>query len=246
MNSIKRWLNRLVLLAFILSHNACFAGAPQQVVIGTISYNPPFELMTNEQYSGFEIEIMREVCLRVRMSCKFQTVLFHQIPEFLNENKIDLGLAALIITPAREENFLFSTPYKVSNLQFMTLANSTIKSVDKLQNKTIGAYKDSPSTELIHKILQNKVTIKTYETSMDMLSALDNQEVKAIITNPEQATYWVANSDRYQLVGQKYPFGDGYGMMATKKQTDLIEKINHALTDMENDGTLLKIYNEWL
>ncbi|WP_133129722.1 transporter substrate-binding domain-containing protein [Legionella yabuuchiae] len=246
MNPFPTRINVFILLIFITLGNASHSLASDPIIIGTISYNPPFELTTNDQFSGFEVEIMRVVCVRIAASCKFQRVLFHQIPELLDENKIDLGLAAIIITKPRKDDFLFSIPYKVSHLQFMTLTNSTIKSVEELQNEPIGAYKKSPSIDFLNQLFQNKATIKTYETSMDMLAALNNQEVKAIITNPEQAMYWISNSRNYQLLGNEYPVGEGYGIMASKNKGHLIDQINDALTKMENDGTLLKIYRDWL
>ncbi|HAT9397002.1 TPA: transporter substrate-binding domain-containing protein, partial [Legionella pneumophila subsp. pneumophila] len=39
--------------------------------------------------------------------------------------------------------------------------------------------------------------------------------------------------------------GSGYGIIALKNQSALIDKINHILLEMEKDGSYLRIYNEY-
>ncbi|HAT9593342.1 TPA: transporter substrate-binding domain-containing protein, partial [Legionella pneumophila subsp. pneumophila] len=46
-----------------------------------------------------------------------------------------------------------------------------------------------------------------------------------------------------KLLGDSFPFGVGFGVVARLDQAELIEKINQALIEIENDGTYLKIYN---
>ncbi|HAT9113156.1 TPA: transporter substrate-binding domain-containing protein, partial [Legionella pneumophila subsp. pneumophila] len=46
-----------------------------------------------------------------------------------------------------------------------------------------------------------------------------------------------------KLLGDSFPFGIGFGVVARLDQAELIEKINQALIEIENDGTYLKIYN---
>ncbi|RYW67113.1 ABC transporter substrate-binding protein, partial [Legionella pneumophila] len=51
--------------------------------------------------------------------------------------------------------------------------------------------------------------------------------------------------DQLKLIGDKIPIGSGYGIIALKNQSALIDKINHILLEMEKDGSYLRIYNEY-
>lgn len=80
---------------------------------------------------------------------------------------------------------------------------------------------------------------------MDLLYALKNQEVDAIITSNSQAIYWNDNeTGTYRLVGSEFPVGLGYGIMTTLGNTTLMVRINQALISLEQDGTYLNIYKD--
>lgn len=217
------------------------------LTIGTIAYNPPFETMVNvnktQQFFGFDISLMREICKRIQRECTFKRVLFHDMPDLLNSGEIDLAVGAIIITPERRLNFLFSLPYKKSTLQYMTLNHSDITHINELQDKIVGIYKGSPSEAFVLKQFNDDIKLKSFINSMDLLYALDYKQVNAIITNRTQADYWVANNqDTYQLLGPEFPIGEGYGIMAKFGRTDLMNKINKALIAIEKDGTYLNLY----
>ncbi|HIF0273808.1 TPA: hypothetical protein ACXYKC_002401 [Legionella pneumophila] len=89
----------------------------------------------------------------------------------------------------------------------------------------------------------NNIQFKYYQTFMDLLNGLTDPQVSAIITNSDQAQYWVSNTPDCKLLGDSFPFGIGFAVVARLDQAALIEKINQALIAIENDGTYIKIYN---
>ncbi|HFF3315803.1 TPA: transporter substrate-binding domain-containing protein [Legionella pneumophila] len=89
----------------------------------------------------------------------------------------------------------------------------------------------------------NNIQFKYYETFMDLLNGLTDPQVSAIVTNSDQAQYWASITPDCKLLGDSFPFGIGFGVVARLDQAELIEKINQALIEIENDGTYLKIYN---
>lgn len=236
-------IKRVYLIIFFLT----FYHTSSALTIGTLAYNPPFEVVTTtangEEFFGFEVQLMKEICQRINEPCSFKNIPFHQLPRQINAGKIDLGIGAIIITPERRQQFLFSLPYKESHLQYITLAKADFDSIEALRGKILGLYADSPSRPLALKQFNNAIQLKFFHDSMDMLYALNKQQVNAIITNSSQALYWMANNTNvYKLLGKAFPVGEGYGIMAKLGRNDLITKINNALLSMEQDGTYLKIF----
>lgn len=80
---------------------------------------------------------MKEICTRIHEQCIFKPLTFHQLPLMLNSGDIDVAIGSIIITPEREQNFLFSLPYKASDLQFIVLANSNFNKPEDLREKRI-------------------------------------------------------------------------------------------------------------
>lgn len=235
------------LLFFILGYYSTGAVA---LTVGTLAYNPPFELESSDnhpkEFLGFDIDLMIEVCLRIHEKCTFKNELFHQFPEMINKEKIDLAVGAIIITAERRNDFLYSLPYKQSYLRYITLAPEHINSPKDLKGKTLGVYLGSPSKAYVLKQFGNSIQVKTFRRSMDMLNALDKGQVSAILTNAEQATYWISNGgNKYKSFGNKFKIGEGYGVMAKLGRNELIGKINTALVSMEKDGSYLNIYKRY-
>lgn len=214
----------------------------EKLVIGTLKYNPPFEVDNNGVFFGFEIELMQDICKRINATCEFKGLQFHELPIRLATHDINLAIGTIIITPERKKKFLFSLPYKESFLQYIVRKDATYKQISELKNKTIGAYFNSPAIANITNQFNNQVKILSFPYSMDMLLALNQKKVDAVVTNFSQANYWIANNPNIKLLGKKFIIGEGYGIMTNFQNQDLISRINKVLISMEKDGTYLKIY----
>lgn len=131
-----------------------YKGYALTLTIGTLSYNPPFEIQVNNsskknEFYGFEIELIDEICKRINAKCQYKPLLFEQILSEVNSGAIDLGIGSINITPERSERFLFSLPYKASYHQFLVPSNSNIKKIDDLKGKTIGIHLGSPTADYL-------------------------------------------------------------------------------------------------
>jgi ABC-type amino acid transport substrate-binding protein len=93
-------------------------------LIGRTTQNPPFSSLADQKdhFYGFDIDIMGEICGRLQLKCKYKPLLFNELFTEIAAKKIDLAIAAIIITPNRQQ-FLFSLPYLKSYARFITQKN---------------------------------------------------------------------------------------------------------------------------
>ncbi|CEK12128.1 transporter substrate-binding domain-containing protein [Legionella hackeliae] len=218
------------------------------VLVGALIYNPPFETSAdkNNHYFGFDIDLIREICKRIDADCEFKGLTFVQLFTELLAGNIDLAVGAISITPERQKTFLFSLPYFTSNGQYLTNTKSSINSTEDIRNKIVGIEQGTVFKDVTLAKFNKEVQVIEYRTLPEVFQALDNGDIDILITDEENAKYWVANTDQqFKLVGNPIPIGLGYGIMANKKSQDLINQVNKALTDMESDGTYLKIYQRY-
>ena len=222
------------------------------ITVGTLSTNPPFQMEAtdengNQIFTGFDISIMREICQRMHDTCQFQSIDFHKIEQAINEGTIDLAIAAIIITPERRKEYGFSLPYLPSYLQFVTLKNNPINTIDDLKNKNVGIYLDSPAEQWVRLKFGGQIKITTYKHSEPLFDALVNQDIDALVTSSESAKYWISEiSHDFQYLGKQFAIGQGYGIMTKKNNEFLINKMNKALENIEQNGVYLKIYKDSL
>lgn len=216
----------------------------QQLVVGTINSDPPFEFQDeSNNLSGFDIDIMHELCKRTGNECAFKTFKFHQLFEALEQGEIDLAIAAIVITPERRKQLLFSLPYKGNHQQFFTLSSSDLKDPAQLRDKTIGIYKGAPEEEFVSTLFNKHINIKLYESVNDLLDALKSKQVDAIVLEYHRARYWLSSTSGFKLLGHEFRAGEGYGIAARLGSEHLIQQINSELERMESDGTYLHIYD---
>ncbi|KTD75235.1 MULTISPECIES: transporter substrate-binding domain-containing protein [Legionella] len=218
----------------------------QSLTIGIVAYDPPFSMNADKNhFFGFDIELMSELCKQISVQCHFEPMLFDALFTDINEGKIDLAIAAITITNERQQKFLFSLPYLASEARFVTTKNSLIKTLKKLNNKTIGIIKGSLFKQLITQKFKTNL-IKEYPSTNQLITALNQQEVDALLMDDFSADYWIANNNTlFKGIGRPFSVGIGYGIMAKINSIVLMNQINQALKHLEKNGVYLSLYQKY-
>lgn len=130
----------------------------QDLIIGTIAHAPPFVFRdADKNLSGFDMDIMSELCARLKAQCTFKVYEFSLLLPALKKREVDLAIASIDITPERKKQFLFSFPYKIIQLQFITSETSQFKSFSQLKNARIGFYKNVPDLPAMERKFHNQL-----------------------------------------------------------------------------------------
>ncbi|CAM2744364.1 arginine 3rd transport system periplasmic binding protein [Legionella steigerwaltii] len=234
------------IILFLVYSLCSFNLLAQPVLIGTSDYGPPFEIAAKDKtdFYGFEIDLMRTICKRAQLDCHFKSFSFNDLFNQLRNNQIDLAIGAITITPDRQKDFLFSLPYLIGGGQYATKVSSSIKTIHDIKGKTIGMEKGTIFKAWVESQFGDTVQVKEYDTLADVLQALNDNEVDAVLLDSGTVEFWTANSsDQLKSVGA--PMGAGYGIMANKNNETLIATINKYLLELENDETYLKLYRRY-
>ncbi len=220
----------------------------QKLLIGTTPLNPPFETLADKSnhFFGFDIDIIVEVCRRLNQPCEFTPIIYNDLFSSLETQKIDIAIAAIIVTSQVQNEFQYSLPYLPSYARFLSLQNIGIESIENITNKKVGTRLGTPFKQLALTLYPNRITTVDYPTIAALLRALSKQNVDCILINDAAALYWYANNSQlYQLIGDKIPIGGGYRILANKANANLMTRINQALIAMQNDGSYAKIYSRY-
>lgn len=215
--------------------------------IGILKFAPPFSSVdTNNHYFGFSVDLMNEICKRINEPCVYKATDFETQLNDLQTGTIDVTFLASPIPPDVSEQYQFSMPYITSNGQFVSLKNSNINSIDDVKNKKIGVMQ---ATLLQYNVLPqytSQENIKVYPKITTLILALNNRDIDAALLNENVAKYLLNNTLKgFQLVGKPITLGNGYGIIALKKNAAIIDKINKALLAIETDGTYLTLYQKY-
>ncbi len=270
---------RTLVLASALALGAFGAGTVQAkdwktVTIALEGAYEPWNL-TNPDGSlgGFEPELAKDLCARMKVECKLITQDWDGMIAALNAGKFDAIMDALSITPDRKEVIAFSKPYAATPAVFVAaktgpLANlpGTGKSIRlndtmsgkgdieplraALKGKTIGIQAATVYAKFIYDNFKDIATIREYKTSADHDLDLTTGRLDVAF---DDATYFKSafakpeNADLAftgpEIAGPVWGEGEGLGLR--KQDADLKALFDTAITAALADGTVKKLADKW-
>ena len=224
------------------------------LTVGTDSpaYPPYFEDNDPSTGKGFESALAYEIADRLgfsRSEVEWAVVPFNS-SYAPGPKKFDFDVNQISITPAREKAVSFSIPYYTANQAVLVTKDSDIGEVsglDELQDLTIGVQVGTTSLDAVEEEIDPSTAPKVYDNSNDVVSALKQGQVDAVVVDLPTAIYLrdveVPNSE---VAGQfEAPGGDQWGALLAK-DSDLTKCVNAALESMKDDGTLEEITTRWM
>jgi polar amino acid transport system substrate-binding protein len=162
----------------------------------------------------------------------------------------DFDVNEISITPAREKAVDFSTPYYTANQAVVALKDSEAAkatSLAALQDARIGVQIGTTSLEAVEEQIEPSSRPEVFNTSDDVVTALKNEQVDAVVVDLPTALYLTAvQVPVAKIVGQfSAPGGDRWGALLAKGSS-LTGCISTAIEELEGSGELARITNRWM
>jgi len=228
----------LVLFLNSLNTYSNAASAPDNPLkIGLTGKYPPFNYFNKEgELTGFDVDIAKKLCKKIDRKCEFVTLQWDGILASLLAGKIDLIIGSMAITPDREKQALFSTPYYESGAQIFAKNAEQDIWVPGFQ---IGVTLGTTYEAAIREKLPN-AEIRTYKGDTEILQDIQAERLDAIVTDRLVGGYMIRNFGvDLSPIGEPL-FLEKIGIPARPNEKILIGKINTALTSLRTSP----IYDE--
>jgi polar amino acid transport system substrate-binding protein len=162
----------------------------------------------------------------------------------------DFDVNEISITPPREEHVDFSAPYYTANQAVVAAKGSTAasaKSLADLKEATIGVQIGTTSLDAVNSEIEPSSEPKVFNDSNDVVSALKENLVDAVVTDLPTALYiTAAQVPDATVVGQfSAPGGDQWGALLAK-DSPLTACVSRAIEGLRASGELQKIEDRWM
>lgn len=238
-----------VLVFILLLSNSIYLWS-KDLTVGVITATPPFSEMSQTAngayFFGFSIDIMNDICRKVQITCTFSQVTLDTQFAALEDGTVDVVLLAYPYDFSKLSQFAISLPYLVSNVQFVTSQASPLKKGDPIRNLKIGVIKTTFYNLLNTSSYGKNNEIIPYVGVDNLITALADRQVDAILLNSAIAFYYI-NNNTYNIrpISPEIAMGGGYGIVALPANNDIIKNINQAILKMQADGSYITIYNKY-
>lgn len=218
-------------------------GGGEPLTVGSDIPYPPFEQGKAGEYTGFDIELMEAIGEKMDRKPEFQDTSFETIFRDVAQGKFEAVISAATITEEREKAVDFSNPYYLSEQAVLVKEGSEIESLEDLEGKTVGAQQGTTGLELAKEELGGS-ELRPFPEGPDAVNALKAGTVEGVIIDAPVAQNAVEKSGGVEIA-EKVPTEEEYGIAVAQGEEGLLDEINQALKEVQDDGTYKKIYEKW-
>jgi polar amino acid transport system substrate-binding protein len=163
--------------------------------------------------------------------------------------QFDFDINQISITPARQKAVDFSEPYYVAPQAVVTGKGSDLQvsSLDDLKDASIGVQIGTTSLDAVNEVIQPSEEPKVFNDSNDVVTALKQNQVDAIVADLPTAFYiTAAQVPGSKIAGQfSAPGGDSFGLLL-EKDSALTPCVDQAIRKLDSSGELQRLTDRWM
>ncbi len=223
-------------LALLMAVPAMSALAEETITVATNPEYPPFEYVEGDATVGYDIDLIDAIAKKVGFEYVVEAMDFDAVTSAVATNPNTVGLSGISITDERKLSVNFSNGYINAGLVVIVKADSGYETADQLKGKLIGVQLGTTSDFAAEEItgLEN---VAQYKSFLNAVMDLRGNKIDAVIIDkPVGQAILASLNDPSLVIVDMGLQADWYGIEVNKANTELLDKINAALAELEAEG----------
>ncbi|MGE4281562.1 MAG: substrate-binding periplasmic protein [Magnetospirillum sp.] len=226
------------------------AAAAETVIVALTDSTPNFSMhMPDGSFRGINVEVAGQVCQRLQLTCKFQPMPLAALVAHIRDDKAQIGFGNLIKTAEREKIMLFSRPYWRSTTAFVGHPElAGIPMAQLVKGRKVAVQEGSRQAKWLTDTFGSTYTPVPRPTIFDVVATLPLKQadlalapmmtVHPFLVSPEGADFG--------FVSEPIDSGWPVHVVISREHPDLQTRVDDALNQMMQDGTLGRIVRAWV
>lgn len=218
----------------------------------------PFEFLDDDGNPvGIDIEIAAAIAEKLGVTLKITDMAFESVVGSVGSGAHDLAAAGLTVDEERKQSVDFSMSYFNSNQVVIAKSDDAILELTEVddvesalagkkigvQNGTTG-YKYASGDSDDYDGVTDSDKVLGFASGALAVAALLNGQVDYVVIDAVPASKLVAANEGI-AASSVVLTGEEYALAVKKGNSDLLEKVNAALQELIDDGTLEAIFNKY-
>lgn len=213
--------------------------------MGTNATFPPYEYVDeNNNVAGIDADIAAAIADKLGMELEITDMAFDSLIPALQSDTIDIVLAGMTVDPERAESVNFTESYATGVQVIIVPEGSDIASPDDLEGKNIGV-QTGTTGDLYCTDSYGQEFVKQFDNGPLAVAALLNGQVDCVVIDNEPAKNYVAANEGLKILDTAYANED-YAAAIAKDNTKLFDKVNAAIKELKEDGTIASIIEKYI
>ena len=226
-------LASLLVFALVFTIVGCGGGAAKEKVlkVGTNATFPPFEMQENNEFTGFDMDLIRAIGEAQGYKVEIKHMDFKALIPALENNKIDVAIAGMSIKPDRLKSVDFTDPYFDAGLIIAVAdTNNTIKSPDDLKGKKLAAQNGTTGAAYCDSVKKQdpKTEVRVFDDIGAAFMDLEKGGVDAVVNDHPVTAYYLKKkeSSKAKMVGDIFSADEQYGIAVKKGNKETLDMLN--------------------
>ncbi|WP_251551546.1 amino acid ABC transporter substrate-binding protein [Neobacillus muris] len=201
----------------------------------------------NNKIVGFDIDYAKAAAKKMGMDVKIQPIDWKTKESELSSGRIDLIWNGYTITDERKQKVLFTKPYLKNAQVVVTKTDSNITKLSDLEGKVVGLQSQSSAADALNASpIKSKVKeVTEFGDNVMALNDLKSGRIDAVVIDEVVIDYYMTKEkDTFKVLDESLA-PEEYGVGVKKGNEELLNKLQKALDEMNEDGTAADISTKW-
>ena len=203
---------------------------------------PPYEFYRGGEIVGIDVDVLREIGRRKGVEFKLEDMAFDSIITAVQTGKVDLVVSGLTVTEDRKRMVDFTRPYSGARQVLIAFKEAPIYSREDLPKLRVGVQHGSSADVYV---TENICEPERFTNGALAVSAMNAGKLDVVVLDNAPAENHVAGSPKLTIQPGAL-VEEEYAMAVRKGNTELLNMLNSALIEMEEDGTLRAIIDRYM
>lgn len=241
----------IVIIGVILGVSINRSKDENTFILGMDDSFPPMGYRNeNNELVGFDIDLANEVCKKMEMELKTQTISWAAKEQELDSGNIDCIWNGFGYTEDRNNAMTLSKPYVKDKSMFVVKEDSSYEDQDELKGKKIGVQSGSTQEKRLNESNYGKELgeIIGYTDYLTALMDLETGNIDAVYMSQISGNYIIEKQNKEFKTFDAIGIGEeskGMVIAFKKGNVELKDKVEKALDELKQEGKLKELSEKW-
>ncbi len=204
---------------------------------------PPYEMVTDDGgFEGIDVEVATAIAKKLGLELVVMDVEFDAALLAVQNGQSDMAMAGITVSEERKEVMDFSETY-AKGVQVVIVKEGSDITLDNLGDQLIGTQRGTTGYEYCSGDYGEDHVV-AYDNGATAVQALVNGQVDCVVIDNEPAKAFVAANAGLTILDTAY--ADEDYAIALAKGSELLDPINKALKELQDDGTVANIVGKYI
>ncbi len=219
------------------------------LVMATNAFFEPYEYYEGDDIVGIDAEVGKAIADKLGMDFEISDVDFDAIIPNVQSGKASMGMAGMTVTEDRQKNVNFTRSYATAVQVVIVPEGSDIATIDDMAGKKIGVQQGTTGDIYCSAPVEEdgfgEENVTRYNKGTDAVMALLSGKVDCVVIDNEPAKAFVAANEGLKILDTAYA-EEEYAICIAKDNEELLEKVDTALGELIDDGTVQSIVDKYI